>query len=73
MDFQFSRVLSELVKYSNTLDPDTPAGFVGGQDPSVWGGYDYGMLSRAVQWMEAYDVNGTNEILKSFDLCHRYV
>jgi hypothetical protein len=43
-----------------------PQGFVGGQAPSVWGGYDYGMLSRAVQWMEAYDIHGTNEILRSF-------
>ncbi|MDA3788723.1 MAG: beta-galactosidase, partial [Desulfobacula sp.] len=66
MDIQFSTILSELVHYSNTIDPDTPAGFVGGQAPSVWGGYDYGMLSRAVQWMEAYDIHGTNEILRSF-------
>ena len=66
MDFQFSHVLSDLVAYSNTIDPDTPAGFVGGQAPSVWGGYDYGRLSRAVQWMEAYDIHGTNEILRSF-------
>jgi len=66
MDFQFSQVLSELVLYANTIDPATPAGFVGGQGPSVWGGYDYGRLSRAVQWMEAYDILGTNEILRSF-------
>ncbi|NOX32925.1 MAG: hypothetical protein GXP56_04205 [Deltaproteobacteria bacterium] len=66
MDFQFSSVLSDLVHYANTIDPDTPAGFVGGQGPSVWGGYDYGMLSRAAQWMEAYDVHASNEILRSF-------
>ncbi len=66
MDYQFAFVLSELTNYTNQLDPDTPAGFVGGQGPSPWGGYDYALLSRAVQWMEAYDVNGTNEILRSF-------
>ncbi|WP_300458586.1 alpha-amylase family protein [Desulfobacula sp.] len=66
MDFQFSTVLSELVEYANTIDPVTPVGFVGGQAPSAWGGYDYGRLTRAVQWMEAYDIHGTNEILRSF-------
>jgi hypothetical protein len=66
MDFQFASVLSELTCYANSLDPKTPAGFVGGQGPGPWGGYDYAKLSRAVQWMEAYDIHGTNEILRSF-------
>ncbi|MCP4672189.1 MAG: hypothetical protein GY857_12885 [Desulfobacula sp.] len=66
MDFQFSSVLSDLVRYSNSIDPETPTGFVGGQAPSVWGGYDYALLSRSVQWMEAYDIHATNEILRSF-------
>ena len=66
MDFQFASVLSDLTRHANSLDPTTPAGFVGGQAPSPWGGYDYAMLSRAVQWMEAYDIHGTNEILRSF-------
>jgi len=66
MDFQFSAVLSELCHYANSIDPKTPAGFGGGQAPGPWGGFDYAMLSRAVQWMEAYDIHGTNEILRSF-------
>ncbi|RLB78291.1 MAG: hypothetical protein DRH15_10265 [Deltaproteobacteria bacterium] len=66
MDYQFAFVLSELTRYTNALDPHAPAGFVGGQGPGPWGGYDYALLSRAVQWMEAYDINGTNEILRSF-------
>ena len=66
MDFQFASVLSELTRYTNSLDPKTPAGFVGGQGPGPWGGYDYAMLARAVQWMEAYDIHATNEILRSF-------
>ena len=66
MDFQFASVLSDLTRYANSLDPKTPAGFVGGQAPSPWGGYDYAMLARAVQWTEAYDLHGTNEILRSF-------
>jgi hypothetical protein len=66
MDFQFAAVLAELARYANSIDPHIPAGFVGGQGPGPWGGYDYALLSRAVQWMEAYDVHGTNEILRSF-------
>ena len=66
MDFQFASVLSELSRYTNSLDPKTPAGFVGMQGPSPWGGYDYAKLSRAVQWTEAYDIHGSNEILRSF-------
>ncbi len=61
MDYQFARVLAGLTRYANTLDPAIPAGFVGGQQPSAYGGYDYALLSRAVQWMEGYD-----EILRSF-------
>ena len=66
MDYQFAHVLADLTRYTNTLDPATPAGFVGGQQPSAYGGYDYALLSRAVQWMESSDLGGTNEILRSF-------
>ena len=61
MDWQFAHVLAELTLYSNSLDPNTPAGFVGGQQPSAYGGYDYALLSRAVQWME-----GSSDLLRSF-------
>ena len=66
MDYQFAFVLGELTRHTNSLAPGIPAGFVGGQAPSAYGGYDYALLSRAVQWMEAYDINGTAEILRSF-------
>jgi hypothetical protein len=66
MDFQFAAVLAELTRYANSIDPHIPAGFVGGQGPGPWGGYDYALLSRAVQWMEAYDIHATNEILRSW-------
>ena len=66
MDYQFAAVLSELTRYTNQIDPGIPAGFVGGQAPGPWGGYNYALLSRSVQWMEAYDIHGTNEILRSW-------
>ena len=61
MDCQFAEVLSGLTRFANTLDPAVPAGFVGGQQPSAYGGYDYALLSRAVQWME-----GPGDLLQSF-------
>jgi len=66
MDYQFAQVLADLTRYTNTLDARIPAGFVGGQQPSAYGGYDYALLSRAVQWMEASDLGDTNEVLRSF-------
>lgn len=65
MDTQFSGVLADLTRYTNRLDPSTPAGFVGGQQPAPYGGYDYAKLARSVQWVEAYDIGGTCEILRS--------
>ncbi len=66
MDSHFASVLGDLTHYTNTLDPRVPAGFVGAQQPSAYGGYDYNKLGHAVQFLEAYDIDGTNEILRSF-------
>ncbi len=61
MDYQFAQALADLTRYANRQDPKIPAGFVGGQQPSAYGGYDYSLLSRSVQWMEGYD-----DLLRSF-------
>ena len=66
MNAAWADLLSDLTHEANALDPTTPAGFVGGQAPSTYGGYDYALLRDSVQWMEAYDIGGTNEILRSF-------
>ncbi len=65
-DHQFAACLATLTRHANTLDPSTPAGFVGGQQPAPYGGFDYAQITRAVQWAECYDIGGTNEILRSF-------
>ncbi len=65
MDTQFADCLARLTRFTNRLDPATPAGFVGGQQPSVYGGYDYNKICRVVQFIESYDIGGTNEILRS--------
>lgn len=66
MNAAWAGLLADLTHEANVLDPNTPAGFVGGQAPATYGGYDYALLGDAVQWMEAYDIGGTNEILRSF-------
>jgi len=66
MDDVLAELLTALRDEANRLDDQRPAGFVGGQAPSAYGGYDYAKLSRAVQWMEAYDIGGTDALLRSF-------
>ncbi len=51
--------------YANGLDPSVPGGFVGGQAPSAYGGYDYAKLAKKVQFVEAYDDGSAPEILRS--------
>ena len=65
MDTQFAECLTELTHYANSLDPNTPAGFVGGQQPAPYGGYDYSKVCKTIQWIESYDIGGTCEILRS--------
>ncbi len=65
MDWQLADCLRELTLFTNQLDPATPAGITGGQQPAPYGGYDYSQVSGAVQWIESYDIGGTCEILRS--------
>jgi hypothetical protein len=66
MDTQWTDALAELTRTANALDPLTPAGYVGGQTPCAYGGQDYRKITKAIQWIEAYDIGGSNEILRSF-------
>ncbi len=66
MDTQFAEAIAELVRHANSLDPKVPCGFVGGQGPTAFGGYDWRKLSKAAQWCEAYESGGNNEIIRSF-------
>lgn len=70
MDSQFAHSIYRLTQAVRALDQAsgqrTPVGFVGGQQPSAYGGFDYTKLSQVCDFMEAYDIGGTNEILTSF-------
>ncbi len=65
-DSVWCNLLGDLVEHANTLDPLTPCGFVGGQAPNAFGGYDYAKLMRKVQYIEAYNLGSSQAIVRSF-------
>ena len=65
-DSVWANFLGELVQCANRADPATPCGFVGGQSPNLWGGYDYAKLMKKIQFIEAYDVGSAQAIIRSF-------
>jgi hypothetical protein len=66
-DSVWANFLGALVERCNREDPETPCGFVGGQAPNLWGGYDWAKLAKKVQFVEAYDLGSAQEILRSFN------
>jgi len=64
-DSVFAEFVGALVDHCNALDAKTPCGFVGGQNPSLWGGYDYAKLCRKTQFLEVYDMGSAPEIVRS--------
>ena len=66
-DSLFNNFIGELVEYANTVDPSTPCGFVGGQSPSAFGGYDYAKQMRKIQFVEAYNMGNSQSIIRSFN------
>ena len=59
--------IGRLVECANRVDPETPCGFVGGQAPNMWGGYDYAKLMKKIQFIEAYDLGSSQAIIRSFN------
>lgn len=53
-DSVWANFLGKLVDSSNAADPEIPCGFVGGQSPNTFGGYDYTKLCKKTQFIEAY-------------------
>lgn len=64
-DSVLANFVGALVRTANEIDPKTPCGFVGGQAPSLWGGYDYAKLCNQVQFLEVYDRGSAPEIVRS--------
>lgn len=66
-DSVWANFLGRLVEVANETDPETPCGFVGGQSPNMWGGYDYAKLMKKIQFIEAYDLGSSQAIIRSFN------
>jgi hypothetical protein len=65
-DSVWANFLGSLVECSNTLDPEIPCGFAGGQSPNTWGGYNYAKLCKKIQWIEAY-LGTAQSLIRSFN------
>lgn len=66
-DSVWANFIGRLVEVANQIDPETPCGFVGGQAPNIWGGYDYAKLMKKIQFIEAYDLGSSQAIVRSFN------
>ncbi len=66
-DSYWNNFIGDLVEFSNRLDPATPCGWVGGQSPNAFGGYDYAKVMRKVQFLESYNIGGSQAIIRSFN------
>jgi len=66
-DSYWNNFIGDLVEYANTVDPHTPCGWVGGQAPNAFGGYDYAKIMKKVQYIESYNLGGTNSLIRSFN------
>lgn len=66
-DSYWLNFVGDLVGYANHLDPATPCGFVGGQAPNAFGGYDYAKLMRKVQYLESYDMADSQSIIRGLN------
>jgi hypothetical protein len=65
-DSVWANFLGALIERCHREDPAMPCGIVGGQAPGLWGGYDYAKIAKKVQFIEAYDLASSAEILRSF-------
>jgi len=66
-DSYWNNFIGDLVAHANSIDPATPCGYVGGQCPNAFGGYDYAKLMRKVQYLEAYNMAGAQAIVRSLN------
>jgi len=66
-DSYWNNFIGDLVEYCNRIDPATPCGYVGGQSPNAFGGYDYAKVMRKIQFIEAYNLGGSQAVIRSFN------
>ncbi len=66
MNVSFSNAGRKASEAARSVDPSAMAGFVGCQMPAAFGGYDYWLLSQALDVAEPYNIGSNREIWRSF-------
>ena len=68
MEVLFAGILRQLSSRAVSLAPGVPVGFLGGQPPSAFGGYDWWQLAKTGTFFEAYDHGLAPEMIHAFKL-----
>ena len=66
MNLTFAKAARKASDTVKAVDPGAIGGLVGGQAPSAFGGYDYWLLSKAIDVIEPYNIGVNREIWRSF-------
>ena len=66
MNQAFADAVKEAGDAARSADPTARSGIVGGQMPAAFGGYDYWLLSKAMEAVEPYNIGNNREIWRSF-------
>jgi hypothetical protein len=66
MNLTFAAAGKRASETVRSIDPTGIAGFVGCQMPAAFGGYDYWLLSQALDVVEPYNIGNNREIWRSF-------
>ena len=66
MNLSFANAARKASETVRSVDPGAIAGLVGCQMPAAFGGYDYWLLSQAIDAAEPYNIGNNREIWRSF-------
>jgi hypothetical protein len=66
MNLTFAEAAKKASDTVRSIDPAAIAGLVGCQMPSAFGGYDYWLLTQAIDVAEPYNIGNNREIWRSF-------
>ncbi len=66
MNLTFAAAARKASETVRSVDPNAIGGLVGCQMPAAFGGYDYWLLSQAIDVAEPYNIGNNREIWRSF-------
>ena len=60
----FASVIARTLKHTQQVWPGVPVGFLGGQPPSAFGGFEWDGLADGASFLEVYDIGGAGEVVR---------